>query len=1095
MSSFSLKNNLTIDNNKYLNWLNDASNTRHNIIGLNTNDNLIISSPNNVYITNASTFIDSLTVNNNVNINTQLVLQKNNYISTNTTNGASNGFIGISSSLTTTGTARFVLYGNDHATYPGNSHFYSGTNGSAINFYNGTTNSLTINENNINLNNNLIISNTSSTFNNIVLINNTSSSLSSTTGALIITGGLGVKGNISIDNTSNLLYNNTTPSTNYTTASLILPGGLSISNTTIASDVNNGGALSVAGGFALGQNAAIGGNVTLYNNSSTTSTSSFNANLVVYGGIGVNDAIYSRSDTNSQINISPATNNNPTTISFYKNNSFSGNSWIIGQSDSNFMIANGTNGILVISTSGNTTLLSDITTGNINFTGSLYQNGVVFSGGGGIGNTNGNITVSNLSANNISVGVSNIFGNSFNASNNVNTPSDITGFYFTNSNVASFTASVNVIIYSSNGNLYETFTLNGSRINTTNWVLSSLSIGDISGIVFSITSSGQVQYTSTNITGWTSSLINFTVTQNSVTGDYTSITPPTSGNTYVYDSITLTNTTDALSFINPGALNILGGATIQKSLYVNLISSGSIITPGVTVGTLYATSITSGNAQVSDTISAATVVTSLISSGSVGTPGATIGTLYTSIITSGNAQVSGTISAATVVATLISSGSIGTPGATIGTLYANNITSSNIYVSGSVISVNVTSINVIDTNITTGTLNVSSGITTNSLLASGIIRITSAGLSATFNSNTIGSLYTTGGNVGINTTSPAYKLDVQGLSPIVARISGANPQLVITNPTAGNESSIALSTSSDFNYIGNNVGGCGANNFGFYINGATRMLITSQGNIGIGIDASPTYIVYANGTMRTGSIYVDSANLSMANNYTYYAYNPGGGTYAGGVANVGNLATFSITAVSRIQASEFNATSDERIKTNIHNINSDDCDTILSLLQPKTYNYIDNIHESRSRYGLIAQEVKDILPGLINYKSDYIPNIMCKAEFIDKNKFRLNNQQVTLNMNNDIRIHYSKSETNTEETLYCKIINKEISVNDTIYTIDKDKLEDKIFIYGTLVDDFHVLNYDQLIPILITGYQHQKDIIRTLSSKLDDLQNQINALK
>ncbi|NDA64678.1 MAG: tail fiber domain-containing protein, partial [Chitinophagia bacterium] len=186
---------------------------------------------------------------------------------------------------------------------------------------------------------------------------------------------------------------------------------------------------------------------------------------------------------------------------------------------------------------------------------------------------------------------------------------------------------------------------------------------------------------------------------------------------------------------------------------------------------------------------------------------------------------------------------------------------------------------------------------------------------------------------------------------------------------------------------------------------------------------------------------------------------------------------------------------DERIKTNIHNINSDDCDTILSLLQPKTYNYIDNIHESRSRYGLIAQEVKDILPGLINYKSDYIPNIMCKAEFIDKNKFRLNNQQVTLNMNNDIRIHYSKSETNTEETLYCKIINKEISVNDTIYTIDKDKLEDKIFIYGTLVDDFHVLNYDQLIPILITGYQHQKDIIRTLSSKLDDLQNQINALK
>ena len=791
MSSFSLKNNLTIDNNKYLNWLSDAGNTRHNIIGLNTSDNLIISPPNNVYITNATTFIDSLTVNNNVNINTKLVLQKNNYISTNTTNGASNGFIGISSSLTTTGSARFVLYGNDHATYPGNSHFYSGTNGSTINFYNGTTNSLTISNNTIHLNNNLTISDTSSTFSNTVLISNTSSSLSSTTGALVITGGLGVKGNISIDSTSNLLYNNTTNSTNYTTASLVLPGGLSISNTTIASDVNNGGALSVAGGFALGQNAAIGGNMSLYNNSSTTSTSSFNANLVVYGGIGVNDAIYSRSD-NSQLNISPATNNNPATITFYKNNSFDGNIWKIGQSNSNFVIANGTTGVLVISTSGNTTLLSDITTGNINFTGSLYQNGVVFSGGSGVGNTNGNITVSNLSANNISIGVSNMFGNSFNANNNVNTPTDITGFYFTNSNIASFNASVNVIINSTNGNLYETFTLNGSRIGATNWVMTSLSIGDISGIVFSITSSGQVQYISTDISGWTSALINYTVTQNSLTGDYTTLTPPTSGNTYTFDSIILTNTSNATS-VNTGAFNVLGGATIQKSLYVNLISSGSMITPGATIGTLYATSITTSNAQLSGTISSGTVVGTLISSGSIGTPGATIGTLYATSITSGNIQVSGSISAATVVGTLVSSGSIGTPGATIATLYATSITSGNIQVSGSIsagtfVATLISSGSIRTPGATIGTLYATS-ITSGNAQVSGTISaatvvatLISSGSIET-NRATIGNLYTTSGitSGGIVITSGGLKIANSNLGAFKIITGTISPTAIATN--------------------------------------------------------------------------------------------------------------------------------------------------------------------------------------------------------------------------------------------------------------------------------------------------------------------------
>lgn len=52
---------------------------------------------------------------------------------------------------------------------------------------------------------------------------------------------------------------------------------------------------------------------------------------------------------------------------------------------------------------------------------------------------------------------------------------------------------------------------------------------------------------------------------------------------------------------------------------------------------------------------------------------------------------------------------------------------------------------------------------TANLDVSGGLRITSGNLSSTFNSNTIGGiLITTGGNIGINTSSPNYRLDVRG---------------------------------------------------------------------------------------------------------------------------------------------------------------------------------------------------------------------------------------------------------------------------------------------------------------------------------------------
>lgn len=86
-------------------------------------------------------------------------------------------------------------------------------------------------------------------------------------------------------------------------------------------------------------------------------------------------------------------------------------------------------------------------------------------------------------------------------------PQDITGFVFSNSVVRGFSALVTVEI-DADSDLFEQFTLNGIQKNGS-WNMSIESIGDNTGIVLSITSSGQIQYVSPTYTGFTSANIKF----------------------------------------------------------------------------------------------------------------------------------------------------------------------------------------------------------------------------------------------------------------------------------------------------------------------------------------------------------------------------------------------------------------------------------------------------------------------------------------------------------------------------------------------------------------------------------------------------------
>lgn len=99
---------------------------------------------------------------------------------------------------------------------------------------------------------------------------------------------------------------------------------------------------------------------------------------------------------------------------------------------------------------------------------------------------------------------------SFSFNNNQVTFANITGFNFNNAVVRSFSAQVSVAI-DADSDLFENFEINGIQ-KASSWEISVESTGDVSGVLFDITSAGQVQYTSENKTGFVSGTMKFRAT-------------------------------------------------------------------------------------------------------------------------------------------------------------------------------------------------------------------------------------------------------------------------------------------------------------------------------------------------------------------------------------------------------------------------------------------------------------------------------------------------------------------------------------------------------------------------------------------------------
>jgi len=243
-------------------------------------------------------------------------------------------------------------------------------------------------------------------------------------------------------------------------------------------------------------------------------------------------------------------------------------------------------------------------------------------------------------------------------------------------------------------------------------------------------------------------------------------------------------------------------------------------------------------------------------------------------------------------------------------------------------------------------------------------------------------------NVGIGTSSPAYKVDVTGAiratntSNTTVASAGFDATtswgLEITNAstTAGSGAGIYfLGGTNSESYIGNlyESSGAGALSFQTRVSGsrAERMRIDSSGNLLVGKTAVASGVNEKVGITTTTdipSIYINPTYASLSSTIVYTNTTraaSAGFDFYGGYAN--SVGQFRVTGAGVIYAqnTSLQSISDQRLKENIRD--SSDGLSVINGLRPVRYDWKAGYgNNQKNQLGFIAQEIETVFPEAVS---------------------------------------------------------------------------------------------------------------------------------
>jgi len=267
-----------------------------------------------------------------------------------------------------------------------------------------------------------------------------------------------------------------------------------------------------------------------------------------------------------------------------------------------------------------------------------------------------------------------------------------------------------------------------------------------------------------------------------------------------------------------------------------------------------------------------------------------------------------------------------------------------------------------------------------------------------------------------------------------------------------------------------------------------------SGNVGIGT-ATTTYPLYVNGIGNITGGLVANGSTSLVASAT------GKVTLAG--SNPSNQLTYSSASVNNPSVSIFTngsintsgnlyLVSDRRIKTNIQPIQ--DVLHIIQSLSFVSYDHIDARVQNCS-VGLIAQQIKAILPDTITLISDFIPNVFQtptfqRMESVVELTFL---KPVDIVIGDTIKCIITNSNGNTTEHITQLSYLSDDTTQIRVEVWDDFDSTKQVLVYGKLINDFHHIDKQMIGLLGVAGIQQLDTLIQTQQKTIEQLNNELTS--
>tara|TARA_Y100000389_G_scaffold48938_1_gene44512 strand:+ start:211 stop:1407 length:1197 start_codon:yes stop_codon:yes gene_type:complete len=368
------------------------------------------------------------------------------------------------------------------------------------------------------------------------------------------------------------------------------------------------------------------------------------------------------------------------------------------------------------------------------------------------------------------------------------------------------------------------------------------------------------------------------------------------------------------------------------------------------------------------------------------------------------------------------------------------------------------------------------------------------------------------GNVGIGTTGPTEKLEIDGSIKLNGNIDfeGFNQKIGYLDDWGmklGYDGGAGYFT--DMKFYGLN-----SNNRQFRIidseNDTARLVVNGVGHVGIGT-SNPITTLEIIGPSGGGT---DSNHLASVN-APLYARGVNGfkesdgcefrhtnGTQGIGIAYSGIYATGYNTNQSLYISSRgsgliygrtaWNVESDRRIKTDISLVNDDTALNQIQNLECYEYNYIEpDKKKPMKTIGFIAQDVFNIIPNAVSISTGYIPNeiqLISNPQW-DENVLKIPDLDLSGSFTGKCKFYVSNDPSGE------KGIFKELDVELDGKSFKFDQKWNHVKFHGKEVNDFHHLDKSQIFALHHSAIQELSRRNDAKDKRITELEDEIKKIK